>query len=646
MATNNRNWYENYPYLQRIYEETNDQLNPFPATWNDLELWFNKVDVNIPQLELESLIKRINIADVICRSNVRNLLADKGVLSKRFFDEIWNKIVDTKLKQNGLKEVKTELSKEEKEQQQQIKKYKDNIEDFLKSETKFEIIKEILDYKIVREGKNKLLLFLLLSGSYFNRHQMIMIIGESTGGKSYITDNVLDVFPDSHTKTITGASDKAIIYYDWKGKKILNIPEAHRNPNVLECLKDFGDIGIIYITVERNEEGHYETIEKIIGLLSVVITTTIEKINPQLENRAWRLEPDLSLIQTQEIVNCTLDMVKDKINQTIKETYIKKLENYLKLTLISLENQYDIDDLEIPFITVIKPLFNYHFLKIRRDHKKFLALLEIISSWNFKLRESYTFQDKKIQLIHPNDLIISFDVAEEIFMNLTQNLTPEKKKIITAFERLIEISNQERTTQEQKNLRDHLDNKSRNVKEWFKTKTIYRHFCSIEEYRKSQRTFRNLLNGLAEDGYFEKDTSGRENKYRLFEVPILKILEELKKKELFALSYIIYEQRKKILKNIKYIEIREVEINPLIDLESIELFRVYKKVVEIFEDNNFKDLPIETVIQNISINFSLNERLIDDDLNILLKNKIFSKNFEEKLVYNNFEEGGEGRGER
>jgi len=634
----NKNWVENYRYLHSL-SHTFQDLKQMPRSREELEAYYRRIDSDIPMNEFEALLKRTREylgQDIIFINKIRNRLSDDEIVTKRDFNKFWKKVCIECLElEKQRSEIHGEISPEEKEKHKLIEEYKEEIEEFLKSETKFKLITEILDYKIVREEKNKLLLFLLLSGAYFNRHQITMIIGESTGGKSYIVDNVLELFPDSDAYSITGASNKAIIYKDWTKEKILNIPEAQRNAEVLECLKDFGDRGIVYITVERNENGHYETVEKTIGLLSVVITTTIEKMNPQLENRAWRLEPDLSLIQSREIVNSTLNMVKDKINQTAKKTYIKKLENYLKFTLILLEDQYNIDDLEIPFADIIKPLFNYHFLKIRRDHKKFLALLEIISSWNFKLRESYKFQSKKIQLVHPNDLLNFFIVAEEIFMNLTQNITPEKNKIISAFEELLEISNQERTKQGQKNLLDHLDETLKKSKEWFKTKTIYRHFCSIEEYRKSQRTFRNLLNALVEDGYLEKDTSGRENQYRLFDIPILKILEDFKRKELFALSYIVYEKRKNHLKNIKDIELTEVRIQPLIDLESIEIFKVYKRILEIFEDNDFKDLPIENVIHVISNDFNQNEKVIDDYLNIFLKNKIFTKNPNEELVYNN-----------
>lgn len=89
MSDNKKNWYENYKDLQLLYEET-EGLTAFPTKWNELYEWFNKIDNNIHTTALVGLIQRIQINDLMCKNNARNLLAEKGILPKRAFDELWN----------------------------------------------------------------------------------------------------------------------------------------------------------------------------------------------------------------------------------------------------------------------------------------------------------------------------------------------------------------------------------------------------------------------------------------------------------------------------------------------------------------------------------------------------------------------------
>lgn len=90
---NENNWYENFKYLQRIYEIDNSgDLSPFPKTWSELSKWFNYIDTDIPTIELSVLINRIEDDDFVCKNNVKELLSKKKILSKVDFNKLWKKI--------------------------------------------------------------------------------------------------------------------------------------------------------------------------------------------------------------------------------------------------------------------------------------------------------------------------------------------------------------------------------------------------------------------------------------------------------------------------------------------------------------------------------------------------------------------------
>lgn len=599
-----------------------------PKTREELEAYYNKIDNNISMNELRALIKRtfqyLSYDDVFI-NKIRDLLSKYKILRKSQFDELWKAIQNEE-------NLKNKKSKRDLDSFKKIEKipenYRKSIENFLEDEYKFEIIKEILNFRIVREDKNKVLVFLLLSGAYSNNYQIILAIGESTGGKSHIADNVIELFPENHIYTITGASDKALIYKEWNEEKILNIPEAQRNPVIVESLKDFGDKGIVYDTVERNEENRFETRNIIIGKKSVIITTTVDKLNSQLENRAWKIEPDLSRSQSKIIVNTTIERKKNVIKSIEISSKINELEKLLKFSIYIFQNEYKFDFIEIPYADVILPLFNYNFTKIRRDHKKFLSLIEIITSWNYKIREYYEVSDFKVLLAHPNDLINAFEEGEEIFMNLTQNLSPEKRKILSYFQEIVN----EKSQKERKTLLKQLDIKG--DKNWFKTNEIYDFYYTKESVKKSKKTFRNLLNSLNEDGYLDRYKKGRDNVYRLRESNSMRALDIKERINIFNDSFELYEKRKRELQEDENIIFQEREIDPILKIEPFNI-EIYKKIVEIFKENDTNELDIDFIIQKLSFgnDSGYSEEKINIDISIMLKSRIFKKNFDNKLIY-------------
>ena len=530
----------------------------------------------------------------------------------------------------NLKEIPVKI-KDEKEEIIESKfsipeKYIPEIESFLSSEDKFDIIKEILDYYIVREEKNKLLVFLLLSGAYSNNYQIIIVVGDSSGGKSHIGENIVALYPKKNTWTLTGASDKALIYKEWNSEKIIHIPEGQRNEEILENIKDFGDQGIVYNTVEKNEQNRFETREIVIGKKSVITTTTIDQLNTQLENRAWKIEPDLSREQSKCIIDKTLERKKDLINKMKREEEIKEKENLLKLSILTFENNYNFDNIEICFSEVLLELLNYNFIKIRRDHKKFLALIEIITAWNYKIREGYELKGKKVLLAHPNDLITAFEVGEEIFMNLTGNLTPDKRKILECFQNMPEEPKKEKNKQIQLLDREKIEQKPK-----VKTNDVYDIFCEKTQYKKSLKSFRNLLNSLSEDGYIEKEKKGRDNEYSLRDGAIIKMLDEQQKREIYLKSFEEYNHRKEVLQSMEEIKFYVKKID-LISLKEIALFskEIYQIVYEMFKDNETKILPIEKVYYRLKLDYPSN---YEQELGNMIKLGLFKKNFNEELIF-------------
>jgi len=546
-----------------------------------------------------------------------------------------DKINEKKLREKELKEE--QIKKEEYESEIELgNETKQSVDEILNSENKFTLIKKVLDYTIVNEDKNKVLVFLLLSGAYSNNYQIILAIGDSTGGKSHIADHVVDIFPEGDTFTLTGASDKALIYKQWDSEKILHIPECQRNTQILENLKDFGDRGIYYYYVDRNENNQFETFEKVIGVKSVILTTTIDGLNPQLENRAWKIEPDLSVKQSKAIVERSVKLKEDMLEFLNQEKEQRDKEVALQIAIKTFEKEFSFDNTEINYLSEIKEIFVDTFIKIRRDHKKFFTLIEIIANWNYRIRSFYEVNDMKILLSHPNDLMKALDIGEEIFMYLVRNLTPVKAKILECFELL----KQNEIIKENNKKSGTLIQKKSEVQEFFKTGMIYETFCKEENYKKSKKTFRNLLNSLTETGYLEKKKKGKENVYKLREENTIKLLDNEKKKEIYIKAFELYNHRIEILKEKDNIKVHEKRIKPL-EIEAIEVYsnELYFNIIEIFQTNEVDKLDINNLIQTLSITFDN----IDIEIEIynMVKIGLFKKDFNNNLIYEKDGDGGE-----
>lgn len=101
ISAGSKNWYENSPYLQRIYEtDYSSELVPFPHTWQELEKWFNCVDENVSTVELSALIKRIRTDDLVCKNNAKEFLAKHKILPKSDFIRIWKAVKNERIEES------------------------------------------------------------------------------------------------------------------------------------------------------------------------------------------------------------------------------------------------------------------------------------------------------------------------------------------------------------------------------------------------------------------------------------------------------------------------------------------------------------------------------------------------------------------
>ena len=136
--------------------------------------------------------------------------------------------------------------------------------------------------------------------------------GHYGAGKSYTLQMCLQIYPMTAYHLMTNGSAKSLYFLENGLKhKCLIVTEGYQYQT-----KNAQDSELVYSTrtllsegrvsywvTEKNEDGKYITVErKLEGPTSFVTTTTMEALEPQLEDRLFTIHPDESSEQTHKII--------------------------------------------------------------------------------------------------------------------------------------------------------------------------------------------------------------------------------------------------------------------------------------------------------------------------------------------------------
>lgn len=158
----------------------------------------------------------------------------------------------------------------------------------------------IADVGLVGEERNTKLLYLAVTSRLLERPVSLAVKGPSSGGKSFVVEQVLRFFPPSAYHTMTAMSERALAFTE--------ADLSHRFLVVFEAAgltSDFqsylvrsllSEGRLIYEVVEKTRDGlRPRRIEKA-GPTGLLVTTTATKLHPENETRLL----SLSITDTQE----------------------------------------------------------------------------------------------------------------------------------------------------------------------------------------------------------------------------------------------------------------------------------------------------------------------------------------------------------
>jgi hypothetical protein len=159
---------------------------------------------------------------------------------------------------------------------------------------------------VAGESRVAKLLYLAITSRLLERPVSVAVKGPSSGGKSYLTEQVLRFFPESAYYALTAMSERTLAYSEE--------PIKHRFLVLYEAAGMSGEFAtylirsllsegrVRYETVEKTSEGMKPRLIEREGPTGLIVTTTAVKLHPENETRLLSLPVTDTQEQTRDIL--------------------------------------------------------------------------------------------------------------------------------------------------------------------------------------------------------------------------------------------------------------------------------------------------------------------------------------------------------
>ena len=370
------------------------------------------------------------------KRGIKKLLSEKGYVEWNCA-EMRSYLQRCKLKPPCSDECPYRIAKRE--------QWKVSVKKYVVEETKYDVlkrVKEILDYFIVGEDKNKILLWLLVIG-----HQNVFLKGSTSSGKSTMVEAVLSLFPgfpkkETFVMTISGSTPKAlrwverdvipIIYLKEAPKEILKSGIAQEGLALdLKLLMSDKMIVIWYPVKEKGAKRH-KAVKKVLRTLSVVQTTTEIQLPEDFENRGWVLPTDESPEQTRRVMERKAELWMNPDIEPPDLRDIRRISGVLFYTKIKVLN---------PMAKYVQSVLPSEKPRMRRDIEKLLHLIATITKVRLANRMYMDNEKNRLVLIStPDDVLYAFDLIKSVLPDMIVGID---ERLVRAYQAFRDVEDRE-----------------------------------------------------------------------------------------------------------------------------------------------------------------------------------------------------------
>jgi hypothetical protein len=228
-------------------------------------------------------------------------------------------------------------------------------------------------FGVAGEGENILLLYLVITSRILNAPLSATLKGESSSGKSYITEKVCRLFTKNAYIPMTGMTRQALVYskesYSHRTIIIFERTGMEAADYNIRTLQSEGKIIFETVLKDPKTNRYYtECIERE-GPTNFIFTTTEPGLHPENETRHWTLLMDESPELTSSAKLETAKRYEGRVEFPEEDLWVwRHLQNMLKPVAI-----------HIPYAQWLANHTPAQPLRMRRDFNKLLTLIEVIA---------------------------------------------------------------------------------------------------------------------------------------------------------------------------------------------------------------------------------------------------------------------------
>jgi hypothetical protein len=284
----------------------------------------------------------------------------------------------------------------------------------------------------VGEETNKKVSYLAAVSRMLAKPLAIVVQSSSSAGKSSLMEAVLDFMPEEHRESYTAMTGQALFYMGQKNlkHKILAIAEqqgAEAASYPLKLLQSEGKLNIASTgkdPVSGKHVTHEYTVE---GPVMLFLTTTAHEVDEELMNRCLVLAVNEDREQTQAIHQ------KQREAQTLDGLKARRRRD--KIVRLHRNAQRLLRPVDVVIECLKERRFPDTMTRTRRDHMKFIALIQAIALLHQHQREIKTSIDEDGETFEyieatEADAKLAWELASHVLMRSLDDVPPQTRLLL------------------------------------------------------------------------------------------------------------------------------------------------------------------------------------------------------------------------
>jgi DNA primase catalytic core len=290
----------------------------------------------------------------------------------------------------------------------------------------------------VGEETNKTVSYLAAVSRLLAKPLAVVVQSSSSAGKSSLMEAVLDFIPEEHRESYTAMTGQALFYMGQKNlkHKILAIAEqqgAEAASYPLKLLQSEGKLNIASTgkdPVSGKHVTHEYTVE---GPVMIFLTTTAHEVDEELMNRCLVLAVNEDREQTQAIHQ------KQREAQTLEG--LKARTRRAKIVRLHRNAQRLLRPVDVVIERLKERRFPDNMTRTRRDHMKFIALVQAIALLHQHQREIKTSVDEDVRLEYIEateaDVKLAWELASHVLMRSLDDVPTQTRRLLLMIDKMV-----------------------------------------------------------------------------------------------------------------------------------------------------------------------------------------------------------------